>query len=77
MYKVEVLYFLAPFRPKFYHNLNKMDEHGGDTSYNFLCNRKEILMRRSIVTAERLGCYFNVSVSKLYKCFIFVWVLVL
>ena len=75
MYKVEVLYFLAPFRPKFYHNLNKMDEH--DTSYNFLYNGKEILMRRSVVTAERLGRYFNVSVSKLYKCFIFVWVLVL
>ena len=39
-----------------------MDENTlstGDTSYNFLCNGKEILMRKSIVTAERLGRYLR------------------
>ena len=53
-----------------------MDENTlstSDTSYNFLCNGKEILMRKSIVTAERLGCYFKVSVNKLlFQLFIFV-----
>ncbi len=41
----------------------KMDENTviGDTSYTFLCNGKDIAMRRSTVTAERLGRYFNVS----------------
>ena len=40
-----------------------MAENTVDPSYSFLHNGKEINMRRSTVTAERLGRYFNVCIE--------------
>ena len=34
-----------------------------DCTYSFLSNGKEVMMRRSTVTAERIGRYFNVCIK--------------